>query len=231
MFGLGKPVTVISLGGSVIAPEGPDAPFIKAFTEAIKERMAAGKRFVIVTGGGRTARHYFQALQAIGNGNPEDGDWIGIYATHLNAQLVRLSFGELAHPQINTDPTKRMDWKSPVLIAGGWVPGRSTDYDAILLAKMYGAKNVVNVSNIDYVYTADPKKDPLAQPIPKISWADLIAMLPQEWSPSISAPFDPIAAREAKERNISVSIVNGSNLQNTLAAIDGQEFKGTVIQN
>ena len=68
--------------------------------------------------------------------NPEHGDWIGIYATHLNAQLVRLAFGEMAHAEINTDPTKRMNWKSNVLIAGGWMPGRSTDYDAILLAKM-----------------------------------------------------------------------------------------------
>ncbi len=229
MFWDQKPVTVISLGGSVLAPEGPDAPFIKAFVEAIQERVKGGKRFVIVTGGGRTARNYFQALQAIGNDNPSDGDWIGIYATHLNAQLVRLAFGSSAHPEINTDPTKKMNWNSPVLIAGGWVPGRSTDYDAILLAKMYGAKNVVNVSNIDYVYTADPKKDPLAQPIPKISWTQLIAMLPAEWSPSISAPFDPIAAREAQKRNISVSIVNGTDLKNTLASIDGQEFKGTII--
>lgn len=231
MFGIGKPVTVISLGGSVIAPEGPDAPFIKVFTEAIKERVAQGKRFVIVTGGGKTARHYFQALQSIGNDKLEDGDWIGIYATHLNAQLLRLAFGEAAHPAINTDPTKRMDWKSPVLVAGGWVPGRSTDYDAILLAKMYGAKNVINVSNIDYVYTADPKKDAAAQPIPKITWTQLRAMLPMEWSPSISAPFDPIAAKEAQKQNISVSIVNGSDLKNTLAAIDGQEFKGTQISN
>lgn len=231
MFGPQKPVTVISLGGSVIAPEGPNGPFVKSFVDAVKERVAQGKRFVIVTGGGRTARNYFQALQATGNTNSDDGDWIGIYATHLNAQLVRLALGEIAHPEINTDPNKRMNWKSDVLIAGGWMPGRSTDYDAILLAKMYGAKSVVNVSNIDYVYTADPKKDATAQPIPKITWTQLIAMLPLKWSPSISAPFDPIAAREAQKLKLSVSIVNGANLANVLSAIDGKEFQGTVIQN
>jgi uridylate kinase len=228
MFGSQKPVTVISLGGSVIAPEGPSGAFVKSFVDAIKERLP-GRRFVIVTGGGRTARNYYQALQGAGNMNPDDGDWIGIYATHLNAQLVRLAFGEIAHSEINTDPRKRMDWKSDVLIAGGWMPGRSTDYDAILLAKMYGAKNVVNVSNIDYVYTADPKKDATAQPIPKITWVQLIAMLPAEWSPSISAPFDPIAAREAQKLKLSVSIVNGANLANVLSAVDGKEFEGTVI--
>jgi uridylate kinase len=229
MFGPQKPVTVISLGGSMVAPDMPNGALVKAFTDALAVRAKEAKRFVVVVGGGKTARNYYEALKAAGNEKSEDGDWIGIYATHLNAELVRLALGPLAHPEINKDPRKRMNWKTPILIAGGWMPGRSTDYDAVLLAKMYGAKNVVNVSNIDYVYTADPKKDPAAKPIEKISWTQLIAMLPNEWSPSISAPFDPIAAREAKSKNISVSIVNGSNLENTLAAIDGKEFKGTSI--
>jgi uridylate kinase len=127
------------------------------------------------------------------------------------------------------DPTKKVSWKSEVLVGGGWKPGRSTDYDAVLLAEMFGAKSLINVSNIDYVYTADPKKDPGAKPIEKISWADLIAMLPAEWSPNLSAPFDPIAARLAETQKLSVSIVNGSSLQNVSLALDGAAFKGTVI--
>lgn len=229
MFGPKKPITVISLGGSVIAPDGPSGAFVKSFADAIKERVAGGRRFVIVTGGGSTNRQYYEALKQAGNTNSDDGDWIGIHVSRLNAQLVRLVFGALAHPEINTDPRKKMDWKESVLVAGGWMPGRSTDYDAILLAKMYGAKNVVNVSNIDYVYTADPKKDPSAKPIEKITWVQLIAMLPAKWEPRLSAPFDPIAAREAQKEKITVSIVNGANLPNVLSAIDGKEFQGTAI--
>ncbi|MBY0539691.1 UMP kinase [Patescibacteria group bacterium] len=234
MFGFDdkkSPITVISLGGSMVAPELPNGVLVKAFVDQITARTKEGRRFVIVVGGGRTARNYYEALKAAGNQKPEDGDWIGIYATHLNAELVRLTFGEIAHPDVNKDPTKKMDWKTPVLIAGGWVPGRSTDYDAVLLSKMYGATKMVNISNIDYVYTADPKKDPNAKPIEKISWIQLRAMLPHEWSPSISAPFDPIAAKEAEALKISVSIVNGADLENALSAIDGKEFKGTSIQN
>jgi uridylate kinase len=233
MFGLGEsntPVTVISLGGSAIIPEMPNGPFIKAFVEAIKERVAAGRRFVVVTGGGGTNRHYLQALRSVRDVTPEEADWMGIYVSRLNGELVRLSFGAMAHPEINIDPTKKMNWKESVLLAAGWMPGRSTDYDAILLAKMYGAKNVVNVSNIDYVYTADPKTDPSAKPIPQMTWTQLIAMLPKEWTPRLSAPFDPIAAREAEEQKISVSIVNASDLQNVLSAIDGKEFKGTKVE-
>jgi uridylate kinase len=224
-----KPVTVISLGGSTVVPEVPEGGFVKNFCDLIRERVKAGRRFVIVVGGGRTSRNYHKALQDAGNSNSDDNDWIGIYATHLNAELVRLALGPLAHPDIVKDPTKKVSWKSEVLVGGGWKPGRSTDYDAVLLAEMFGAKSLINVSNIDYVYTADPKKDPGAKPIEKISWADLIAMLPAEWSPNLSAPFDPIAARLAETQKLSVSIVNGSSLQNVSLALDGAAFKGTVI--
>ncbi len=224
-----KSVTVISLGGSTVVPEVPDGKFVKSFCELIRERVKAGRRFVIVVGGGRTSRNYHQALRDAGNADQDDGDWIGIYATHLNAELLRLALGKLAHPDIVKDPTKRTAWKSAVLVGGGWKPGRSTDYDAVLLAEMFGAKNLVNVSNIDYVYTADPKKDPSARPLPQMKWSELIAMLPTEWSPNLSAPFDPIAAKLAEKQKLSVSIVNGSSLADVSRALDGEPFKGTII--
>jgi uridylate kinase len=79
------------------------------------------------------------------------------------------------------------------------------------------------------VYTADPKKDPAARAIPQITWKDLIAMLPAKWSPGLSAPFDPIAARKAQKLKLTVSIVNGKDLDNVMQAVDGVPFQGTVI--
>lgn len=222
-------VTVISLGGSTIVPDVPNGEFIRSFVSLIEERARKGRRFIIVTGGGRTSRNYHKALQDTGNSNADDADWIGIYATHLNAELVRLSFGKLAHPVIVKDPTKRPTWKSKVLIAGGWKPGRSTDYDAVLLAKMFKAKRLVNVSNIDYVYTADPKKDANARSLPQMTWQDLIEMLPEKWSPNLSSPFDPVAARLARKQKLSVAIVNGSLLADVQRAIDDLPFRGTTI--
>jgi uridylate kinase len=223
------PVTIISLGGSTIVPDLPNGEFVRSFAELIRERVKKGRRFVIVTGGGRTSRNYHKALQDSGNTNSDDADWIGIFATRLNAELIRLSLGKLAHVDVVKDPTKKVVWKTPVLIAGGWKPGRSTDYDAVLLAKMFGAKQMVNVSNIDYVYTADPKKDPNARSLPQITWKDLIAMLPSKWSPNLSSPFDPIAARLASKLKLSVSIVNGALLADVARAIDEMPFRGTTI--
>ena len=213
----------------MIIPDTVNAQFVKVFTELIKERVSGGRRFVIVAGGGKTARTYQAGLKEIGLTDPKALDWIGIYATNLNAEVLRLTFGELAHPEVLKNPEKRVNWKTPILVGGGGIPGWSTDYDAILLAKMYGADSAINISNIDYVYTADPKKDPAAKPIPQITWTQLIPMLPREWSPGLSSPFDPIAARMAQKLNLKVSIVNGASLDNVAQAIDGLPFRGTVI--
>ena len=53
------------------------------------------------------------------------------------------------------------------MVAGGWMPGRSTDDDAVRLAKIYGAEMVINLSNIDYVYDKDPNKYKDAKKLPK----------------------------------------------------------------
>lgn len=224
-----KPVTVISLGGSMIILDMVNAEFVNAFMTIIVERVGDGRRFVIVTGGGKTARTYQAGLKDIGVTDSKSLDWIGIYATHLNAEILRLSFGKRAHPEVLKDPERKVSWKTPVLVAGGGFPGWSTDYDAIVLAERYGADSVVNISNIDYVYTADPKKDPAARPIPQITWTDLIPMLPEKWVPGLSSPFDPVAARKAQKLKLTVSVVNGQSLADIARALDGLPFRGTVI--
>jgi len=222
-------LTIISLGGSVIVPDAPSVEFVKAFTALIKERVEKGRRFIIVTGGGKTARDYQKALAEIRDIRNDENDWMGIFATHLNAQFLRLALGELAHPEICISYQRKSDFIKPVLVAAGAEPGHSTDYDAILLAKMFDAKNVVNVSNIDYVYTADPRKDPNAKALPKLSWSEYLALIPKEWAPGFSSPFDVEASKLAADYGIGVSIVNGAKLEEVAKAIDGESFDGTVI--
>ena len=90
-------------------------------------------------------------------------------------------------------------------------------------------KKIINLSNIDYVYDKDPRKYPDAVRIEKISWADFRTLLPSEWDPGLSSPFDPIAAKEAEYLGIEVAIMNGKNIENLKNYLDGQEFLGTVI--
>jgi uridylate kinase len=220
---------VISLGGSLIVPDAIDAIFVKEFVVLIGEKVSSGSRFAIIAGGGKTCRRYNEALETIASPTPEDLDWLGISGTRLNAEFVRLAFGSLAEPAIFLDPHTPTLTDKPVLVGGGYKPGHSSDGSAVVLAKTLGAKKLINLSNIDYVYTADPRTNPDAVKIEKTSWKDFRTLLPEEWNPGINAPFDPVAARMAEELGLEVAIMNGKNLDNLRDYLDGKPFIGTVI--
>ena len=121
--------------------------------------------------------------------------------------------------------------ESKVVIASGYRPGASTDLRAVQIANLVGAKKVINLSNIDYVYTADPRTDDSAEKIEDISWSDFRAIIPDEWDPGLSAPFDPVAAKTADESGIEVAIINGNHETALADYIAGEEFVGTKIHS
>ena len=219
---------VISLGGSVIVPDMIDVNFLKVFREVIAKYIKNGFRFVIYCGGGKTARDYQNAASEIVHLGNEDLDWLGIHTTRLNAHLLKTLFGDVAENKIVKDPTKKIKFTKKVLIATGWKPGWSTDYDAVLLAKNLKLKSVINMSNIDYIFEKDPRKFPDAKMIKKISWEDYRKISGDEWQAGLSMPFDPIAAKEAQKLRLKVFII-GNDLVNFQNLLDNREFEGTVI--
>ncbi|MBN2458902.1 UMP kinase [Candidatus Woesearchaeota archaeon] len=225
-----KPETlIISVGGSLICPDNIDIDFLRKFKEIILKHISKGKRFVLIAGGGRIARNYQAAAKELGSVDNEDLDWLGIHATRINAHLLRTIFKEHAHFHVNHDPTKKEEFTKSILVASGWKPGCSTDYDAVLLAKQLGVRKVINLSNTDYVYDRDPKQFPDAKPLKKIKWKDFRKLVGDEWSPGLNAPFDPVASNEAEEAGITVFIINGAKLDNLEKAVDGKKFVGTII--
>jgi uridylate kinase len=223
-------VFVISLGGSLICPESIDISFLKDFRNLILENIKKGRKFLIITGGGKIGRFYLNSIKEIVDPTNTDLDWIGIASTRLNAEFLRVLFAENAYEKIILDPDNIPQIEKSVVVGGGWKPGNSSDLASIHAAISIGSKKVINLSNIDCVYDKDPKKDADAVKIENISWADLISILPQEWKPGLNSPFDPIAARYAKEKNIEVAIMNGNNLENLQNYFDGKEFLGTSIK-
>ncbi|HIG95499.1 TPA: UMP kinase [Candidatus Woesearchaeota archaeon] len=222
-------VVVISLGGSLICPDGLDVPFLKKFRALIEDFPE--KKFGIVCGGGKLARNYASGASEITAVSEKDLDWIGIRATHLHAEVVRSLFDDFAYPEIIVNPTKKLRTKKMILVAGGWKPGWSTDMDAVLLAKNIGAKLVINLSNIDHVYDKDPRKYKDAKKIVEISWdAFLRYIVGEKWKPGMNTPFDPVASREAKKAGMDVIVTDGRDIENLRHILEKAAFfKGTVI--
>jgi len=235
-------VTVISLGGSIVAPNNVDSEFLKKFVNLIGSFIEkdSNMRFIFVVGGGGPARHYQNAYKEItaeakcGCFKDEEAaqqaaDWIGIMATRLNAQLIKALMCDWCNQEVVTNPLEVDPLTGHVLVAAGWKPGFSTDYDAVLLAERFGADMVINLSNIEKVYTADPKTDPGAQPIDKISWADFRAIVGDEWVPGKNVPFDPIASRHAEKIGLKVICAAGKDLDNLKKILNNEDFNGTTI--
>lgn len=224
---------VISVGGALIAPQsGIDTKFLMEFNTLIRAQVKRGRRFLLISGGGKTCRDYRDAGKAvIQTMQDDDLDWLGIHATRLNGHLLRTIFKDIAHHRmIENYHHKLENWNEPIAIGAGWRPGHSTDYCAVYLAQEYGAKVVINLSNINNVYDSDPKENPHAKPIHETTWAHMQTILGTEWRPGLNAPFDPIACQLARENNLTVIVANGNPLSNLAHILDGQTFAGTVIR-
>ncbi len=225
-------VTVISLGGSIVSPDKVDTAFLEQFMATIRTWLSEDnmRKVIMVTGGGNPARVYQQAYRDLSPA-PDHGasDWIGIAATRLNAELLRALFSDLCENPVVTNPTAPFDFTGRVLIAAGWKPGFSTDNDAVVLAERFGASRVLNLSNIAYVYTADPKKDPSAKPITEICWKDMLKITGTEWVPGKHSPLDPVAAKRGSELGLEVITALGGDVDNLVAILNNQPYKGTKI--
>jgi uridylate kinase len=221
---------VVSVGGSLIVPDQIDTTFLKSFRELLLRKVQSGTSFFIITGGGKTARRYQQAAEDVRGGlSRDDVDWLGIHSTRLNAHLMRALFFEDAQERIVKNPTRSIRANHSIIVGAGWKPGWSTDYCAVMAAKKLGAKKLVNLSNIDYVYTADPRKDPSATKIEQIGWSEFRELIPKDWDPGLSSPFDPVAAREAQAAHLEVAIMNGGKLDEFERYLNNEPFAGTII--
>ena len=230
---------VISLGGSIVAPDDVDVELIVGFRSVLDEHIReTNERAIVVVGGGAPARRYQTAYRAVSDRDDarsdrgagvDAQDWIGVMATRLNAELLRHSFAPLCLDPVVYDPTGPIDFTGSMLVAAGWKPGFSTDYDAVMLAERFDADTIINLSNISRVYTADPAAHPEATPLERVGWEEFHAIVGTTWAPGSNLPFDPIATKRAREQGLRVIAAGGRDLANTRAILRGDAFVGTTI--
>lgn len=224
-----KDTIIIAMGGSLLVPEKIDIDFLKHLKEMVKHLIAENYQIALVIGGGKTCRYYQSAAKEFDNVNDIDLDWIGIKTIHLNCELVWRAFSDLdIHENVILQPSDIAGLNESLIIVGAWEPGCSSDTDAVEMAEHIGAKRIVNFSNTTHVYSADPRTNPDAEKFETLSWDDYRALIPAEWTPGMSAPFDPVASRLAQEQGITVAIL-GASVENLENYLHGREFQGTIV--
>lgn len=221
---------VVSLGGSILVPGDDDARHVRELASLLRD-VASRVRPFVVTGGGRVARYYIETGRALGIGE-RSLDEFGIAITRLNAKLLASVLG----PKANREPATtyaeaaRLAKRFPIVIMGGTRPGHTTDRVSASLARYVRADRIVNATSVDGVYSADPKKEPTARLLERISFRELVALSGLgHTAAGPSVVFDPVAARVVAKHRRPLGVVHGRDLEALRAAILGEPFHGTIV--
>jgi len=219
---------VISLGGSRIVPNEVDEKFLKDFKKLILSHPS--QKFVVVTGGGSTARRYITALRDLGKGLKSQS-LAGIAITRLHAGFMARFFGAPANEVLpkNMAKVKNLLRGNQVVFCGGlrYRKRNTSDGTAAKLAA-YVKSPFINLTNVRGLYSADPNKNKKAKFIRKITWKDFDKVASKiKFKAGQHFVLDQSAAKVILKKRIPTYIVG------SLKAIDnilkGKKFEGTFV--
>ncbi len=205
-----KEIIVLKLSGSLF--------FSKEF-----ERMAAALkrvlrqkknlRLAIVAGGGQTAREYIGVASKLGV-DQSSLDELGIRVSQLNALVLIKALGHFAVGFVPTtleEVVEAFEVSSSgkqVIVLGGLHPGQSTNAVGALVSEKLRADLFLNATDVDGVYTKDPRKFGDARRLPKVTLRQLSKILNSE---SMKAGgydlMDPIALKLIERSKIQTRII------------------------
>lgn len=223
---------VLSVGGSLLNPGKPDFAFIKELASLLK-KLKARYQLAVVCGGGVPAREQAECIRKLG-GSEFMADETAILSTRSNALLLMAALGEDACPAVAEsfkEAAGAMD-SGKIALMGGTIPGITTDTDAALLAEGIGAKRIVNLSNVDGIYTGDPKKDKDARKLKRMSFGQLIQLASQydERKAGTRFIFDVIACKLIARSGIETHFVYGKSIAEVQSAVEGKRHSGTIVK-
>jgi uridylate kinase len=220
---------VISLGGSILIPS-LEKNKIREYVPVLSD-IAADYRLFVVVGGGGEARRYIAVARTLGI-DEGTSDEIGILITRLNANLLIAALGETAYPKVAEShaEAKKFAESGKIVVMGGITPGQTTDAVAAVLAERVGASVFINVTSVDGIYSADPKKNRNAEHYATLTPEQLLHIVGgSALTAGSNTVLDIVAARVVERSHIPLVVIDGNTPANLSRAIRTGEFTGTVV--
>ncbi|MEM4634038.1 MAG: UMP kinase [Candidatus Anstonellaceae archaeon] len=225
-----RQTVVLSLGGSLVNPGKPDYAYVSSLAKMLSSLPF---KYGIVVGGGKPARIEAEKVRQKG-GSEFEADQAAIAQTKKNAFFVAKVLGKEANRKIPNyfDSASKLSSKYRFLVMGGTIPGITTDSDAVLLAECLKAPRVVNLSNIDGIYSDNPMRNPDAKKFRKMSYAQLIDLAAKNDMRKAGTHFvfDFLACKLIARSKIEAHFVHGKNLLDVRKAVEGKPHSGTVVK-
>ena len=181
---------LLKLSGEALAGGtgfGIDFSVIDRLTEEIKAVHQMGASMGLVLGGGNIMRGSVASQQGM---DRVSADYMGMLATVINALAVQdilerknidtrvmtaIRMEQLAEPYTRRRAQRHLEKGRIVLFAGGTGnPYFSTDTAAVLRALEIEADVLIKATNVDGIYTSDPRKDPTAEFISELGYQEAI---------------------------------------------------------
>ncbi|MDS0221851.1 UMP kinase [Haloarcula sp. S1AR25-5A] len=221
---------VVSIGGSVLAPD-LDADRVADYADAIQSLDAQGHTLGTVVGGGPTARDYIGSARDLG-ANEIELDQLGIAVTRLNGRLLIAALDDRAAPTPaeSYDEGREAIRRGDIPVLGGIVAAQTTDAVAAAFAEYVGADLLVYATSVPGVYDADPNEDDDATRFDELSASELVDVIADmEMNAGSSAPVDLLAAKIIQRSGIRTVVLDGSDPERVVRAVEDGEFDGSEI--
>ena len=181
---------LLKVSGEALAGEkgqGLDYAIVEALAEEIKTVHALGVHLGLVVGGGNIIRGATASREGL---DRVSADYMGMLATVINALALQevlekvgvdtrvmtaIRMESLAEPYIRRRAIRHLEKGRLVIFAGGTGnPFFSTDTAGVLRALEIEAEVILKATNVDGIYTSDPRTTPDAEFIPELSFQEAI---------------------------------------------------------
>jgi uridylate kinase len=221
---------VIKLGGFAF-PSRPKKPIVKDYVKLLRG-LVGEHHLVIVTGGGEIARAYIRAARELGVSEALC-DQLGILVSRLNARLLVDGLGEYAFPEIpvTIGELKHYFASGKIVAMGGLTPGHSTNAVAAIAAETVGAELLINATDVDGIYTSDPRRNKSAKRLDKVTVAQLTTILSKmEIVAGAYELMDPLALRIIQRSKLRTVVVDGRKPLNVARVLRNERLGTQIVQ-